>query len=371
MWLLLLAFPFAAPNSYVIGLGVLFCLNAVLIGSLNLLMGHGGQISLSHGAFYGLGAYASGVLSVRYGWSPWLGLAAAAAVTAAAALVIGLPALRLRGHYLAMATLGFNAIMTVLFYELVPLTGGADGLGGIPSFDLFGFALGTDRRFFYFAWVVAGLLLLLMLNLIDSRVGRALRALSTSELAAASMGVDTYRTKLQLFVLSAVMAAIAGALFAHFNNFVTPRIVRLLRVGPDGRDGRGRRRRAVLGRRAGRPDVDRAARVAALDRQLGDRAASADRRLGDRDPDLRPQHDPGAAVFSGRVGRRLDGAARAAGAMTPLLAVQGLRRQFGGVVAVAGLDFELARGLIKGIIGPNGAGKTTLFNPDRRGLSAR
>jgi branched-chain amino acid transport system permease protein len=222
VWLLLLAFPFAASNSYVIGLGVLFCLNAVLIGSLNLLMGHGGQISLSHGAFYGRGAYASGVLSVRYGWSPWLGIAAAAVVTAAAALVIGLPALRLRGHYLAMATLGFNAIMTVLFYELVPLTGGADGLGNIPSLNLFGLSLDTDRRFFYFAWAVAGLLLLLMLNLIDSRVGRALRALSTSELAAASMGVDTYATKLQLFVLSAVMAAIAGALFAHFNNFVTP-----------------------------------------------------------------------------------------------------------------------------------------------------
>jgi branched-chain amino acid transport system permease protein len=222
VWLLLLAFPLLAPNAYVVGLGVLFCLNAVLIGSLNLLMGYGGQISLSHGAFYGLGAYASGALSARYGVSPWLGMVAAALVAAAGALVIGLPALRLRGHYLAMATLGFNAIMTVLFYELVPLTGGADGLSGIPSLSVFGFTLGTDLRFFYFAWAAAGVLLLLMLNLIDSRVGRALRALSTSELAAASMGVDTYRVKLQLFVLTGVMAALAGALYAHFNNFVTP-----------------------------------------------------------------------------------------------------------------------------------------------------
>jgi branched-chain amino acid transport system permease protein len=222
IWLLLLGFPLAAPNSYLIGLGVLFCLNAILIGSLNLLMGHGGQISLGHGAFYGIGAYVSGVLSTRYGLSPWLGIIAAGLITPAAALVIGLPALRLRGHYLAMATLGFNAIMTVLFFELVSWTGGADGLSAIPSLNLFGYQLGTDMRFFYFAWAVAGLLLLLMLNLIDSRVGRALRALSTSELAAASMGVDTYRAKLQLFVLSATMAAIAGALFAHFNNFVTP-----------------------------------------------------------------------------------------------------------------------------------------------------
>jgi branched-chain amino acid transport system permease protein len=221
-WALLLAFPLIAPNSYIVGLGVLFCLNTMLIGSLNLLMGHGGQISLSHGAFYGIGAYASGALSARYGLSPWLGIVGAIALSAAAALVIGLPALRLRGHYLAMATLGFNAIMTVLFYELVPLTGGADGLSGIPSLTLFGVSLGTDVRFFYFAWAVAGLALLAMLNLIDSRVGRALRALSTSELAANSMGVDTYRTKLQLFVVTAVMAALAGALFAHFNNFVTP-----------------------------------------------------------------------------------------------------------------------------------------------------
>src|SRR5271163_3940358 len=90
IWVLLLGFPLIAPNGYVVGLGVLFCLNAILIGSLNLLMGHGGQISLGHGAFYGIGAYASGVLSARYGLSPWLGMAAAAGVTAAAALVIGL-----------------------------------------------------------------------------------------------------------------------------------------------------------------------------------------------------------------------------------------------------------------------------------------
>jgi branched-chain amino acid transport system permease protein len=177
---------------------------------------------LGHGAFYGIGAYASGALAARFGWSPWLGLVAAMLSAGAAALVIGLPALRLRGHYLAMATLGFNAIMTVMFYELVPLTGGADGLSGIPSLSLGGFSIGTDLRFFYFAWAVAGLVLLLLLNLIDSRVGRALRALSTSELGASSMGIDSYRYKLQLFVLTAVMAAVAGALLAHFNNFVTP-----------------------------------------------------------------------------------------------------------------------------------------------------
>lgn len=222
MWLALLLFPLVAPNGYITGLGVLFCINAILIGSLNLLMGYGGQISLSHGAFYGLGAYASGILSTHLGLSPWLGLLAAMPIAALAALVIGLPSLRLRGHYLAMATLGFNAIVSVFFYELVPLTGGADGLSGIPSFGLFDVSLGNDRRFFYLAWVVAGLVLLGILNLVGSRVGRALRALSTAELAANSMGIDTYRYKVAIFVLTAAMAAVAGALFAHFNNFVTP-----------------------------------------------------------------------------------------------------------------------------------------------------
>jgi len=222
VWLLLLVYPFIAPNNYLIGLGALFCINVILIGSLNLLMGVSGQISLSHGAFYGLGAYASGVLGAKFGIDPWIGLAAACALAGTAALIIGLPALRLHGHYLAMATLGFNAIMTVLFYELVPLTGGADGLVNIPSISIFGLRLGTDFRFSFLAWAIAGLLLLAMLNLIHSRVGRGLRALADGELAANSMGVDTYRYKLAVFVLTAMMAAIAGALYGNFTNFVSP-----------------------------------------------------------------------------------------------------------------------------------------------------
>jgi branched-chain amino acid transport system permease protein len=221
-WVLLLVFPAVAPNPYIVNLGVFWLVNLILLASLNLLMGYGGQISLSHAAFFGLGAYTSGVLSAKFGISPWLGSLAAVFLTAALAALIGLPTLRLKGHYLAMATLGFNAVISVLFIELRGLTGGPNGLTNVPSFDLFGFELAGDVRFFYFAWVVTGVVLLLVLNLLDSRMGRALRALSTSEVAAESMGVPVFRYKVQLFVLTAAMAAVAGCLYVHHINFASP-----------------------------------------------------------------------------------------------------------------------------------------------------
>lgn len=221
-WAAILIFPAIAPNPYIVNLGVFWLINLILLASLNLLMGYGGQISLSHAAFFGLGAYVSGVLSAKFGVSPWLGALAAVAVTAAVAALIGLPTLRLKGHYLAMATLGFNAVVSVLFVELRGLTGGPNGLTNVPSFELFGFELSGDVRFFYFAWLVAGAIIVLILNLLDSRMGRALRALSTSEVAAESMGVPVFRYKVQLFVLTAAMAAVAGSLYVHHINFASP-----------------------------------------------------------------------------------------------------------------------------------------------------
>lgn len=221
-WAVLLLFPLVAPNNYIINLGVFFFINLILIASLNVIMGFGGQISLCHGAFFGLGAYASGVLAAKFDVSPWLGIFAALGLTGVSALVIGLPALRLRGHYLAMATLGFNAIMSVLFNELISLTGGPNGLTGVPPYAIGDFEIATDTRFFYFAWAVAGLVMLMIYNLVDSRFGRGMRTLSSSEIAAASLGVDTYRYKLTIFVSMAMMAGVAGALYVHFINFASP-----------------------------------------------------------------------------------------------------------------------------------------------------
>jgi branched-chain amino acid transport system permease protein len=221
-WAAVLVFPALAPNPYIVNLGVFWLINLILLASLNLLMGYGGQISLSHAAFFGLGAYISGVLSAKFGVSPWLGALAAIVASAAIAALIALPTLRLKGHYLAMATLGFNAVVSVLFVEMRGLTGGPNGLTNVPSLELFGFSLAGDVRFFYFAWIVTGVVIVLILNLLDSRMGRALRALSTSEVAAESMGVPVFRYKVQLFVLTAAMAAVAGCLYVHHINFASP-----------------------------------------------------------------------------------------------------------------------------------------------------
>lgn len=222
VWVLLAGFPFVATNDFVVSLGIMFCINLILIASLNTIMGFCGQISLSHGAFYGLGAYTSGILSAKLAVEPWIGVPLGMLVAGLSAVVIGLPALRLRGHYLAMATLGFNAIVFVMFNELVGLTGGPNGLLGVGPFSVGGHALFALDSMFWVVWAAAGLVMLAILNLIRSRVGRALRALATSEIGADALGVNVFRYKLVVFVLTAAMAGLAGGLYVHYNQFASP-----------------------------------------------------------------------------------------------------------------------------------------------------
>ncbi len=222
MWLALLAVPLVAPNDYVVSLANVALMNLILIASLNLLMGFCGQISLSHAGFFGLGAYTSGILSTRYGVPAMLGLPVATLAAAAGAFVVGLPALRLRGHYLAMVTLGWNAILIVLFNQLIGLTGGPNGLLGVPPFVIGPWTLFDDLHAFPLVWACAGLVMLFILNLLQSRTGRAMRAVANSELGAAALGVDTFRIKLLAFVLSAGMAGLAGSLYVHVNQYASP-----------------------------------------------------------------------------------------------------------------------------------------------------
>jgi branched-chain amino acid transport system permease protein len=218
-----LVLPFLFPNNYfvtVVGVAVGF--HVILAVSLNLLIGYAGQISLGHAAFFGLGAYSSAVLTTHTGWSPWLALLAGQAVVFLVATLIARPILRLRGHYLAMATLGFGIIVHIVMVQAVSLTGGPDGLSGIPGLTLLGWQVKTDTDWY---WVVATVMLAviwLSLNIVDSRTGRALRAVHGSEYAAQMMGVDTTRTKARIFVLSALLSAFAGSLFAHQQGFVSP-----------------------------------------------------------------------------------------------------------------------------------------------------
>jgi branched-chain amino acid transport system permease protein len=214
--------PLWLRSSYALSTLILIGILTIVTIGLCLLMGYAGQISLGHGAFYGLGAYGSAILTTRLGWSPWLAVPAAAGITALAALLFGLPTFRLRGHYLAMGTLALGFIVELVLNEWKAYTGGPTGLPGIPRFTIAGEPLRTDRVYFYLVWACALVALLLGLNLVNSRWGRALRAIRASEQAAQSLGIDVARFKLLAFIVSAVYASVAGSLYAHYMIFVSP-----------------------------------------------------------------------------------------------------------------------------------------------------
>ncbi|MBL7195755.1 MAG: branched-chain amino acid ABC transporter permease [Desulfobacterales bacterium] len=197
----------------------IYCL--ITIG-LSLLMGYAGQISLGHAAFYGIGAYVSAILTVQYGLNPWVCMCIGMAVTAAVALLVGVPSLKLKGHYLAMATLAFGIIIFIIFNEETEWTGGPDGMAGIPGLSLLGFDISSVGRYYYLVWGFVLAAFIFTVNVIQSGTGRALRAIHASEPAASAMGVDVSRFKILVFVYSAVLASLAGSLYAHYLNFVSP-----------------------------------------------------------------------------------------------------------------------------------------------------
>lgn len=215
--------PALLPNSFYFDVAIRIYLNAIVVVGLNLLIGYAGQISLGHAGFLGIGAYASAILTSRYGWPPLAAMAAGAAAVAAIAFVVARPILRLKGHYLAMATLGMGIIVYIVLTTESSWTGGPDGMA-VPAFSVFGAELAGEKNWY---WVAGGLLVVAILaacNLIDSPVGRALQAVHGSEVAAQVAGVDTARCKVMVFVLSAVFASLVGSLMAHYVGFITPQL---------------------------------------------------------------------------------------------------------------------------------------------------
>ncbi|MBU1042382.1 MAG: branched-chain amino acid ABC transporter permease [Proteobacteria bacterium] len=219
---LLVIAPPLLGNNYYLTVLTMCCLNAMIAVGLSLLVGHAGQISLGHAGFYGLAAYTTAVLSATLGVPVGLSMLAGVGVSAGVAALVGLPALKLKGHYLAMATLGFGVILSILFNETVELTGGPSGFTDIPRLALFGFEFTSDLAVYYFIILILGLVIWLSFNILHSRVGRALRALHTSEKAAQAMGIDIARYKLFIFVISAAFAGLAGVLYAHYLTFIAP-----------------------------------------------------------------------------------------------------------------------------------------------------
>ena len=214
--------PLLLTNDYYLNVLIFIGIHAIIAIGLDLLLGYTGQISLGHAAFFGLGAYITGVLSAKASWPPIAGLIVALVGVGILAYIIGIPTLKLHGHYLAMATLGFGIIVQIFFKELDFLTGGPSGLVGIEDMVVFGYEFDSDLKYYYLVCVSLLLTLLLSINVVRSRVGRALRAIHGSEVASSVLGVNVARYKVGIFVLSALYAAFAGWLYSHYMTFVSP-----------------------------------------------------------------------------------------------------------------------------------------------------
>ena len=217
-----LVLPFFLKGNYLLNVFVFVGINTMLAVGLNLLLGYAGQISLGHAAFFGMGAYISGIITSRYPVEPFLIILLAAFCVGVIAFVIGFPILKLKGHYLAMATLGFGIIMYIIFNETVDWTGGPSGLSGIPNLQIGSLIFDNDLSNYYLVWIFTLAVMLLSINLSHSRIGRALRAINDSEVAARVMGVNARILKVQIFTVSAVISAVAGSLYAHIMTFIAP-----------------------------------------------------------------------------------------------------------------------------------------------------
>jgi len=180
--------PLVVRNNYYLLVLNIAGLNVLVVVGLTLLIGYAGQISLGHAAFFGLGAYLSGIFTTVYGLPPWPTIPLAALLTGAVAYLIGKPILRLEGHYLVMATLGFGVIFSILIHQMDELTGGPSGLAGIQRLAIGSLVLDTDLENFYLIWGFVVVTMWLAFNLIDSRFGRALASISGNEIAASCMG---------------------------------------------------------------------------------------------------------------------------------------------------------------------------------------
>ncbi|GAB6054079.1 branched-chain amino acid ABC transporter permease [Magnetospira thiophila] len=219
----ILSLPLVMNNPFHLEVAVTVGLNAIVCVGLNLLIGYAGQISLGHAAFVGLGAYGAGVLTAHHQWDSLSAMGMSALGTGLLAFVVARPILKLKGHYLAMATLGLGIIIAIVLNIEDQITGGPDGMV-VPALNLWGWEPAGEIQWY---WMVGGLLWIavwLALNLIDSPVGRALRAVHGSEVAAEVVGIDSSRYKVLIFVVSAVFASLVGSLNAFYGQFITPGI---------------------------------------------------------------------------------------------------------------------------------------------------
>jgi branched-chain amino acid transport system permease protein len=228
-----LAVAAAAPawvwNPYHLHTLIMAGVFAVLALSLNLLLGYTGQLSLGHAAFFGIGAYATALLTVKVAWSPWLGLVAATVLPAVTGWIIGRLALKLRGAYFVLLTISFAGVVSLVSVNWMDLTNGPLGLPGVPPVEIAlpglpPLSLRTKPAYYYLVLAAVLGCYLVCLGLIRSRVGRALIALRENETLAASVGIDGTHYLVLAAAISAGMAGLGGGLYAHYTRFVSPEV---------------------------------------------------------------------------------------------------------------------------------------------------
>ncbi|MCL5958783.1 MAG: branched-chain amino acid ABC transporter permease [Chloroflexi bacterium] len=208
-------------DAYFLRLGIYTAIYSLVAIGLNLLFGNAGQISLGHAGFFAIGAYGAAVLMKNFGVPFLLVLPVMAIISGLVGVLIGYAALRLRGHYLAMATLAFGLIVFGLLVE-VDYTGSTAGITAIPPIALLGYEIIDPRGIYLFSWAIVAVIYLITLSLLSSRVGRALIAIREDEVATSTMGIDVARYKIQVFALSAAYAGIAGAIYAAYMGIINP-----------------------------------------------------------------------------------------------------------------------------------------------------
>jgi branched-chain amino acid transport system permease protein len=226
-WAAVYALPLLLKGSYWMHVLVIIGIYVIAAIGVDLVVGFAGQISLCQASFFGIGAYISAILSNTYGFPPLLALLIGVVGTCAVALCVGLPVLRLRGYYLAIATLGFGLIVQSVFVTLQDITKGPDGFRGVVPFSIGSYVLRDVTGYYYLVWTLSILFIILTRNIISSRVGRALLALRGDDVAASSVGINITKYKTQAFVLSAAYASLAGSLYAHYNRFISPQVADL------------------------------------------------------------------------------------------------------------------------------------------------
>lgn len=375
-------FPFLPVPGYWITIGNYIGLYSIVTLGLVLLTGIGGLTSFGQAAFVGLGAYTTGYLSISLGLSPWLGLLIGLTVSALAAGLIGSVTVRLSGHFLPLATIAWGLSLFYLFGTLEFL-GKYDGLSGIPPLSLFGIDLSAPRVMYGVIWLCLGGCLWLVLNLLNSRPGRAIRALAKGKTMPEAMGIHTAQYKILIFVLAALMASLSGWLYAHLQRSVSATPfglhmgIEYLFMAVVG--GVGHVWGAILG----------AVMMTGLKSQLQDllplllgsqgnfeivvfgvlivllllwapdglwpRVAAVWARINPPEPEVvAPAIAPDGYGDMSRRAKPAEGSV--------ILEISEARKQFGGLVAVKDMTFEIRAGEVVGLIGPNGAGKSTMFN---------